>query len=139
MAHKHIGRLVKKIVMCRIGERQWSGDASYHGVDGEISLFAIQKVIYLQGFDIIMVLPYAVCGKGRASAVEWFSFSNINVATPTVEGKTTYKNQRPNYCLRVPPMKANAEAEVMAHIWHSGKTESYSECNTYKYATPYPV
>ena len=33
-----------------------------------------------------MVLSYAVCGKGRASAVEWFSFSNINVATPLVEG-----------------------------------------------------
>ena len=51
MAHKHIGRLVKKIVMCRIGERQRSNDASYYGVDSEISLFAIQKVIYLQGFN----------------------------------------------------------------------------------------
>ena len=40
--------------MCRIGERQWSGNASYHGVKSEISLFTIQKVIYLQGFDFIV-------------------------------------------------------------------------------------
>lgn len=51
MAHKHIGRLVKKIVMCRIGERQRSNDASYYGVKNEISLFTIQKVIYLQDFN----------------------------------------------------------------------------------------
>lgn len=43
MAHKRIGRLVKKIVMCSLGERQWSNYASFYGVALEISLFAIQK------------------------------------------------------------------------------------------------
>lgn len=58
MAHKHIGRLVKKIVMCSIGERQRSDDASYRGVNSEISLFTIQKVIYLQDFNYYSV---AIC------------------------------------------------------------------------------
>lgn len=42
------------------------------------------------------------------------------------EWRKTLKNQRPNYCWRVPPMKEKSEGEVMAHIWHSGKTEN---CN----------